>query len=326
MPTAATAGDFGSGVSPIIADGKVIVVRDQMKDAKIVAVDLASGSLAWETARQSPASYSTPVAWDTPVGKQVAVAGHARLIGYDLKSGAEKWRVLGIPSGCCASPCTADGTLFFAGGFGSGADDKEQAMPAFDSMLKDLDKDKDGAISREEGEKAFGGFFNNQDANKDGKVSRDEWDAIATFMAEGKSGAFALKPGGSGDVTDTHVLWKKTKGLPYIASALVYRGQYVMVKDGIVTAYDAKAGSEVYQKRAAAAGTYYASPVAAGGHIYFVTLNDGEVTVLKAGSSSAEVVAKNLPLGERVSATPAIADNTLYIRTAGHLYAFAAAK
>ena len=80
------------------------------------------------------------------------------------------------------------------------------------------------------------------------------------FMAEGKSSAFALKPGGSGDITDTHLLWKKTKGLPYIASALVYRGQYVMVKEGIVTAYDAKTGDEVYQKRAAASGTYYASP------------------------------------------------------------------
>jgi outer membrane protein assembly factor BamB len=135
-----------------------------------------------------------------------------------------------------------------------------------------------------------------------------------------------LKPGGSGNVTDTHQLWKKTKGLPYIASALVYMGQYVMVKDGVVTAYDATTGNEVYQKRAAASGTYYASPVAAGGNIYFVTLNDGVVTVLKGGAKVAEVVATNPPLGERVSATPAIGNNTLYIRTAGHLYAFAASK
>jgi outer membrane protein assembly factor BamB len=47
------------------------------------------------------------------------------------------------------------------------------------------------------------------------------------------------------------------------------------------------------------------------------------VTVLAAGSPQPEVVARNPPLGERVSATPAIADDTLYIRTAGHLYAFA---
>ena len=60
MPTAATAGDFGSGVSPIIADGKAIVVRDQMKDAKIVALDLANGSLAWETPRSPPRRTARP--------------------------------------------------------------------------------------------------------------------------------------------------------------------------------------------------------------------------------------------------------------------------
>ena len=90
-----------------------------------------------------------------------------------------------------------------------------------------------------------------------------------------------------------------------------------MVKDGgLVTAYDAKTGKEVYvQERAAAAGRYYASPVAANGHIYFTTLDDGAVTVLKAGADKPEVVAKNPKLGERVAATPAIADDTLYVRT-----------
>jgi len=119
------------------------------------------------------------------------------------------------------------------------------------------------------------------------------------------------------------VLWKKTKGLPYLASALVYRGQCVMVKDGgIVTAYDAKTGQEVYQERAAAAGKYYASPVAANGKIYFTSL-DGAITVLKAGTEKPEVLATNPKLGERTAATPAIADNTLFVRTEKHLYAFA---
>jgi outer membrane protein assembly factor BamB len=124
------------------------------------------------------------------------------------------------------------------------------------------------------------------------------------------------------------VLWKKKKGLPYIATALVYRGQYVMVRDGgLVTAYDAKTGKEVYrQERAAAAGRYYASPVAANGHIYLTSLDNGSVTVLKAGSDKPEVVVRNPELGERVAATPAIADDTLYVRTAKHLYAFAEKK
>jgi outer membrane protein assembly factor BamB len=222
----------------------------------------------------------------------------------------------------------ADGMLYFAGAATTGTDDSNAPqMPNFDNLLKQLDKDQDGALSRAEAEQAFQGFFDNQDQNKDGKITRDEFEAIVKFLAEGKSAGFALQPGGSGDITSTHVLWNKTKGLPYVCSAIVYQGQFVMVKDGgIVTAYDAKTGSEIYQKRAVAAGSYYASPVAAGGHIYFVSLNDGVVSVLKAGTAAPEVVADNPPLGERVAATPAIADNTLYVRTAGHLYAFAEPK
>lgn len=200
-------------------------------------------------------------------------------------------------------------------------------MPTFDSLLKDLDKDRDGALSRAEGEKAFEGFFDNQDMNKDGKLTRDEWDALMKFFSEGKNGAFALKAGGAGDVTKSHVLWTKKRGLPFVPSAIAYRGQLVMVKDsGFVTAYDVKTGKEVYvQERAAADDRYYASPVAANGHIYFTSL-DGAVTVLKAGTEKPVVVARNPKLKERTAATPAIADNTLYIRTEKHLYAFAEKK
>ena len=101
-----------------------------------------------------------------------------------------------------------------------------------------------------------------------------------------------------------------------------------MVKDaGLVTAYEARSGREVYvQERAAASGRYYASPVAANGNIYFTALDDGAVTVLKAGTDKPEVVASNPGLGERVAATPAIADNALYVRGEKHLYAFGEKK
>jgi len=145
-------------------------------------------------------------------------------------------------------------------------------------------------------------------------------------MAEGRNSAFAVRSGGTGDVSKSHVQWTKTKGLPYVSTGIAYRGQFVTAKDGgMVTAYDAKTGTELYaQERELANGKYYASPVAANGHIYFTSLEDGTVTVLKAGAAKPQVVVKNPKLGERVSATPAIADDTLYVRTAGHLYAFAA--
>ena len=192
-------------------------------------------------------------------------------------------------------------------------------------MLKDLDKDKDGALSRDEAEKAFEGFFDNQDDNNDGRITRDEWEAIIKLYSEGKNSAFALRPGGSGDVTESHVLWKQTKGLPYVPSAIVYRGNYIMVKDGgIVTAYDATTGERKFQERAAQPGTYYASPVAANGHVYLASL-EGDLTVMKVDAGKLVVVAST-KLGERTAATPAIADDTLFIRTDQHLYAFAEPK
>jgi outer membrane protein assembly factor BamB len=326
MPTTSSPGDFGTGTSPILADGTILVVRDETKGSKIVAVDLSSGSLKWEKKRTSPSSYATPVVWETPAGKQVVAAGHGRMIAYDLKTGDEKWSVAGQPSGVCPSPVVAEGTLFFAGWSPGGPDDKDSGMPKFDDMLKGMDTDKDGNLSKAEVEKSeMKDFFDSLDANKDSKITKVEYDTVLKFMADGKNIAFAVKAGGTGDVTKSHVLWTKTKGLPYIPSAIAYRGQYVMIKDGgLVTAYDAKTGKDVYLlERVAAGGQYYASPVAANGNIYFVTLEDGTVTVIKAGSTDAELVAKNPKLGEKVAATPAIADNTIYIRTDKHLYAFA---
>jgi outer membrane protein assembly factor BamB len=323
LPTAVLVGNFGTGVSPIVVDGIVVLQRDTTNDSKIMAVDLATGKLRWEKKRLSPVSYGTPVVWDPPEGKQVVASGHGRLVAYDLKTGEEKWFVTGMPSGCCSSPATADGLLLFAGWSPGDAADKDFKMPSFDDLLKQLDKDGDGAISKAEAKGSpLEDFFDHQDANMDGKITRDEWDAILKFMSEGKNSAFAVKAGGSGDVSKSHVLWKSTKGMPYVTTALSYQGQYIMVKDGgLVTVLDVKTGKEIYKERAAAGGKYYASPVAANGNIYFVTLEDGIVTVLQAGTKPV-VLATNPALGERVSATPAIADNTLYIRTAGHLYAF----
>jgi outer membrane protein assembly factor BamB len=325
MPPALN-GAFGSGVSPIITDGLVVLVRDEIKASRILALDVTAGSVRWEKKRLGPISYCTPVVWDTPDGKQLVSAGARRLIAYDLRTGAEKWFVDGMPSGPCASPVAAEGLLLYAGWSPGGADDKESQMPTFDALLKQGDTNKDGVLSRDEVAKmGFGDFFDGFDTNGDGKITRDEWDAIQKFIAEGKNSAFAVKAGGTGNVTDSHVLWRKKRGLPYIPSGLVYRGQYVMVKDGgLVSAYDAKTGKEIYtQERVAASGKYYASPVAANGNIYFTSLEDGAITVLKAGTSKPKVVAKNPKLGERVAATPAIADNVLYIRTEKHLYAFA---
>ncbi len=236
------------------------------------------------------------------------------------------------------------GTLFFAG-WSPGDDVKP---PSYDALLKDAEEEPQGYITKAGLNRVFlkgmmdsddfnhntqgldqlpgrlKGMFTSHDWNHDGKLSRDEWDESVKLLGSSKNSAFALKLGGSGDVTESHVLWKQKSGLPYVPSGLVYGGQYILLKEGgVVTIYDTQTGKRVFQKRAAPSGRYYASPVAANGYIYFTSLDDGVITVMKVGGDKPEIVVKNPSLEERVVATPVIADNTLYVRTAGHLYAFA---
>ena len=326
LPTAKTAADFGTGVSPILVDGLVILQRDEMNEPKLIALNAATGQPKWEVKRQSPTSYGTPTIWNTDGSKQIVCGGYGRMVSYDLQTGAEKWSVAGMPAATCTTAVVDDGMLYFSGWSPGDAEDSEFKFPKFDDLLGPGDTNKDGQLSREESEKTFlKGFFDNNDTNKDGELTREEWDAMIKYMSAAKNSVCAVKAGGQDDITNTHVAWKKTKGMPYVPSAILIGGQYFMVKDGgLCTAYDAKTGKEIYvQKRAAANGRYYASPVAANGNIYLVSLDEGAFTVLKAGASNPEVVAENPKLDEKTSATPAIVGDTLYVRTSNHLWAFA---
>jgi outer membrane protein assembly factor BamB len=318
LPTGETNNDFGTGSSPVISDGKVVLQRDQAKDSKLICLDLKDGSLAWEVKRDAmKTSWSSACVWD----KSVVVAGTAKLTAYDLGTGAEKWVVSGIPAGPCTTPVVADDQLVFAG-WSPGEDFK---MPSFDDILKMAGDSAKGHLTKAGSDKTpLKGFFESNDLNKDGKITRDEWDALLAFMKLGKPAALAVKPGGSGDITKTHVAWTATKGLPQVPTQLVYKGLVYMVNmQGLLTALDAKTGKPIYEEERVGVGAMYASPVAANGHIYLCG-TDKSVVVLKAGDSPEKVCSTKLD--DRIAATPAIADNTLYIRTAKTLYAFAEKK
>jgi outer membrane protein assembly factor BamB len=262
--------------------------------------------------------------WDTPGGKELVVPGAMRLVGYDLKSGDETWFVPGLAAVNCTAPVVFDNTLIYAAWSPGGS--AEFKMPTFDDLLKQGDKDADGAISAAESENTFlKGFFESNDIDKDGKIARAEWDAQLNFLKQGKNCAVAVRPGGKGDVTASHVAWKVTKGVPYVPSPLVYQGQmYVVNNRGQLSAYDAKTGKESYLEENVGLTGIYASPVAANGHVYLFGL-DGTSVVVKAGGDLPEVVSK-AKFGERVAATPAIDGNVMYVRSAKHLYAFAEKK
>jgi outer membrane protein assembly factor BamB len=128
----------------------------------------------------------------------------------------------------------------------------------------------------------------------------------------------ALKAGGRGDVTSSHLLWSTVNG-PDVPTPVTDGKYFYIVNDrGIMWCLDAKTGAEVYGQQRIKTGAYSASPVLADGKVY-VTNEDGLTTVVAAGPKF-EVLAEN-PLNDYVLSSPAISDGRIYIRTTGHLYA-----
>jgi outer membrane protein assembly factor BamB len=138
---------------------------------------------------------------------------------------------------------------------------------------------------------------------------------------------YAVRATATGDISlssaqerGAHVAWRKTRGSPYTPTPIVYDGLlYVCNDNGVLTAYDAATGAEVYTHRIGTTNsTFSASPVAGRGHLYFSS-EDGEVFVVKAGRVY-ELVATNR-MGEALMATPAISDGMLIIRGQQHVLA-----
>ncbi len=320
LPVAQTAGGFGSGSSPLIAGGLVLVNRDQVTNCSLLAVDLRTGKKAWETARPDVIqSFGSPIIWNNGGADEVVMSGSLKLKGYDLKTGTERWSLAGMPSFTCTTPVAGDGLLFFAGWAPGKADGP---MPSFGDMAKNADKNGDGAITLDEAKAAgIDGFFKAMDANGDGKLTAEDFETVTAMMAQGENVLVAVKPGGSSVLAESQVAWKQTRGLPYVASPLYYQGCVYLVKDGgLVSCFDAKTGKPFYvQERLDAIGSYYASPVAAAGRIYTASLN-GKITVFKAGGDKPEIL-HQAEFYERIAATPAPVGDRLYLRTQTKLFA-----
>ena len=127
---------------------------------------------------------------------------------------------------------------------------------------------------------------------------------------------WAIRPGGRGDVTDSHVVWKIRKGMPAQPSFLLIGDFLFLVNDlGVASCVEAKTGRIVWQSRMR--GRYSASPIAAPGRAYFFNQN-ATATVLEPGPSY-KVLAVNQLDGE-LMASPAVAGRALFLRTETHLY------
>ena len=116
------------------------------------------------------------------------------------------------------------------------------------------------------------------------------------------------------------VVWQNERGSSYTPTPIVYRNiLYVCIDNGVISAYDARTGERLYQRRIAPdSGGFSASPVAADGRLYFAS-EDGVVYVVRAGREF-ELLARN-DMREMCLSTPAVSGDLLLVRTRTHLYA-----
>jgi outer membrane protein assembly factor BamB len=336
---------FGSGTSPIVSGELVILSRDEQNDPYLLAVNRRTGEEIWKRPQPLAAgsalsafgatSYSTPVVW----GQEIVVHRMDEVVAYAQQDGARVWSVSAATNGV-STPVVGDDILFVGAWRNFGEADLRMKLADFATLLAQYDADGDAKINKQEfpgdlaisqrpetGD-AFGSklylktFFDLVDGDKDGSIDEGEWkraNALVSGLSK-EHGLVAIKSGGRGDATVTNVLWQQTTNVPEVPSPLYYDGRVYMVKDGgVVSCMVAETGRLLYCERLGAAGPYYSSPIGAHGRVYIAS-SKGVMSILGTGDQL-QILAKN-DLQEPVFATPAVVENTLYVRTARHMYAF----
>jgi outer membrane protein assembly factor BamB len=331
---------WGPGMSPVLYRDLILFCQDDDLFPAMYAFDRASGSLRWKDERLDMAvNYSHPVVCSVNGRDDIVVGGTGLLIGYDPADGKRRWQAKVMLRNIKTTPVVRNGIVYISVQSGGIANQWLRSVDQATTGNNDgkLDKAEMQAFVGEQVIPAafFEKTFDRGDEDQNGFLEGRELDlaflnpdnfAGATYTQLGDAAAdeyiLAVRGGGTGDVTDTHLLWKhKTKYTDHIVSPFIDDGRMLLLKEGgITTVFETNAGESLRgAKRVGNGGNYFASPVSGDGKIYLASEN-GDVLVLK-NDETYEVLAQN-NLGEAIIATPAIADGKLFVRTRTQLMCF----
>jgi outer membrane protein assembly factor BamB len=321
LPVPAFLMDWGAAASPIVYKDQVIFNQDDDLTPFLIAIDSSTGKVRWKTRRDDMlGGYAVPVLCEANGRTDIVVAGTGKLKGYDPATGKELWTCNTLLRTIMTSPVVRDGVIYTAvQSYGDSGRTLKFAL------LEWLDTNQDGKLSRDEVPKEFLEKFDQSDKTKKGYLVGDELETAfqsPSNMVGGGNTVQAVRGGGTGDVTKTHLLWNQTKikAPSNLSSPLVLGDQvYVVKAGGLSSCFDAHSGKSVWElQRLGNRGDYYASPIAADGKI-FIAGKNGFVLVLAEGPEL-KVLARNNDMRGEILATPAIADGRLFIRTRDKLY------
>jgi outer membrane protein assembly factor BamB len=334
---------YGSCASPIIADGKLILYRKEQDGTALIALNPSSGETIWHTnlsiisdlREQSNQSHSTPVVWNN----QVLIHRMVALTAVNIEDGTETWTT-GIISTGKTTPVIVNDILFVNGYVNFGESRLYDKIPEYTELIRlyDINQDHNIQISELPDDKAvfrrigldlpyhwdtlytwkmavvnFG-----YDSNKNSILEEVELnqmkDFLSVFMGDHGVIAVHLK------ADKPEIIWKQNEYVAEVPSLLSYGSRvYMITNGGIATCMDSETGRVIYREKIGASGAYLASPLLAGGNIYYASYN-GKITVIKPGDKIDIIAQSNLK--EKIGASPVAAENNLYIRTLEGLYAF----
>lgn len=349
---------YGTACSPIVYNEMLILVADddanlpdsKVSRSKILAINKKDGSTIWQRHRPFHRSgWSTPAIFEKIGGAELVVLGNGSLRGYSLPDGQEKWQVDGFSRETIARPMIGNGKVYGSGSrLGGSADLNTDPLPFWKAVIG-FDRHGDGRLERKEmtghftfpfrpqlppGHPGYGlplpkdsekkrkrldAMFGWIDKNRDGFWDKEEFLKNLT-IGRGKPLLVAVKSGGAGNVTDSHIQWEFNKGIPEVPSPILYDDLIYMVSNGgVLTCLNADVGIMVYRKRLPGLGQYVASPVVAGQNLIFVS-EEGLLSVVRAGKEFK--LLGQLNVEENIRVTPAVGRQNLYVRGDSHLWAF----
>jgi outer membrane protein assembly factor BamB len=340
MPVPKSYNDNGIGTSPVITGNLVILnCLGHLNNPRILAVNKFDGKTVWEYSLPNKEGYSgnsssTPVIYKD----QVIIYRSADVAGYNLKTGDLIWRFAIGGTDAIGTPVIQNDILYMVAYSTQGNPDALAQFPDFKGLTSKYDKNGDLMIDKDEikdfqiltypempeiSTKTYiANHFGTFDKNKNGLIDSTEWKAINKNLASlyTKQGLKAIKLGGQGDISLNNLLWGNPDQISHISSPLYFNDHIYMIRDGgIISCFHSESGKLLYRGKLNAPGAYFSSPLAAKSRIYIASRN-GIVTVFDAGEKL-NILAQN-NLGELITATPAVVDNKLYLRTEKALYAF----
>ena len=308
----------GVAASLVLAEGRVILLIDQLQDSFLAAFDCKTGAQTWKVERQDGpiGGYSTPATRTTAQGKlELVVSGPMEVVGYDAATGRRNWSLAGVTNAPISVPVVSANRIFLC-------EPSFSQNPFKIASLLAHDKNKDGELSFEELESQVPLYriakrIDASWGNGDGKITSDEIDkAFESFVGGG--GLVAIELDETNSPAVARVKWTYRKSVPQIPALLFVDGVLFFVSDGgILTSVNPDTGEILKRARLGEGAKYYASPIAAGGRMLLLD-TEGKLAIATVEADWKVLGSSNI--NDRCYATPAIANGSIFIRGDHTLY------